>query len=143
MAERTSDLSDLFLFLLPNLPLYLVWLLMIVLALVFWSRHPGVSLLTMLACSILLLQSVVGSILIFYGPRMFEDPDDNIRHLRHAHFMSMLSLVRTGVNLAAWIMLIFAIFGWRSRAMMPSPRRHFPEDRPPPPRDLPPTAIRE
>jgi hypothetical protein len=43
--------------LLPQIPVFLVWLVAIILALVFWKRHPTVSLLVVIALFVFLVLS--------------------------------------------------------------------------------------
>jgi hypothetical protein len=112
------DMSELLLGYLQQLPFLLVYLAGMILALVHWQRYPKVALLTFLGTALLFFQAVAGTFLehvllreIFVGAG------------NHAQVMTMqfiLRVVRSFVIAGAWVMILFAIFGWREQ------RRHQP-----------------
>ena len=84
---------------LTQTPVYLVWLVGVILAIVNWKKHPSVSLVALIAFVLLFVLALV----------------------------SLLSAVRTGVNgmrpglallealirAGAWGLVLAAVFGWR------------------------------
>jgi hypothetical protein len=94
----------------PNL---LVDLVGIVLALVWWRRRPGVSLLALVAFGIFLVLAVGGSFLFAWLPQY-------LREARGWSFeqtwalLDALAMMRNSIGGAAVILLLVAIFGGRS-----------------------------
>lgn len=145
MAPGSDDLMSLLLVFLPQIPQFLVWIVAMILAFVFWSRYPRVCLLTLLASILLLVRSVVVMLLYFYLPRMHMEQGRGIESLQRT--FTIVRIVDALVSTGAWVMIIFAIFGWRKqrRALEPDdepimrPRSvgDYPRE------DLPPSAFRE
>lgn len=76
----------------------------LILALVRWQQHPGVSLLTLLGCGILLFSLVGGTLL------------DRWIWMEMGHEGAFaFRWVRVLVSSAGYAMLFWAIFGWRQR----------------------------
>jgi hypothetical protein len=94
-------------------PSLLADLVGIVLALVWWRRHPGVSLLTLVAIGIWLLHSVGGSFLFAWLPQHLTEG----RGWSFAQTWALLDGIAMILNFiggAAMILLLVAIFGSRS-----------------------------
>jgi hypothetical protein len=111
-------------------PLYLVWLVAAILALVLWRRHPGVSLLVLLSMALFFGQSLVGSALqAWLSPQRIERGWTNEQL---AIRLSLVGGVRVGVQFLAWALLLVALFGWR-RVVLPPYRGDPPTEieRPP------------
>lgn len=94
-------------------PLYLVWLVGIILAIALWSRHPKVSLLTTVALSVLLLASLFGTYIDIRLPLLLHSHGMSTSRL--SLLISALSFLRALLHAGAWILLLWAIFGWRKR----------------------------
>jgi len=91
--------SGLIVALLTQTPVYVVWIVGVILAIVSWKKHPSVSLVALIAFVMLFLLAIV----------------------------TLLSAVRTGVNgmrpglaflealirAGAWGLVLGAVFGWR------------------------------
>ena len=80
----------------------------LILALVRWPHHPGVSLTAMLGCAVLLVNLVAGTALerwIWSGP-----VDEQTRFL-----VRIVSWSRVTVSAVGYGLLFWAIFGWRGR----------------------------
>jgi hypothetical protein len=119
MAESSSDLTWLWMawsFFLPQLPFYLVWLIGMLLALLRWHRHPTASLLALLAFILFLTSSMVGTLLSVWVTSQMGNPDIN-----RAWMYSLITLGRTVAGTVAWILLLLALFGWRT-SLQPRPR---------------------
>ena len=85
--------------LLTQLPVYLVWLVGVILALVGWKKHPSVSLVALIGLVILFLLAMVTQL-------------TTVRHGVNwglAGIAFLEALVRAG----AWGLVLAAIFGWR------------------------------
>jgi len=123
MAESSSDLTWLWMawsYFLPQLPFYLVWLVGMLLALVRWRRHPTVSLLALLAFILFLTASMVGTFLSVWALVLQRDSTD----VNRAWTLSLITLGRTVAGTVAWILLLLALFGWRT-SLQP---RHRPRE---------------
>ncbi len=64
--------------LLVQLPLYITWLVGIVLAIVWWKRHPRVSLLTVIGLAAMLLLTILFSIANLWLPLWIENFGDRV-----------------------------------------------------------------
>jgi hypothetical protein len=116
MVDSTSEIFHLlWTQFLPQLPLYLVWLIGMFLALVRWRRHPTPSLLALIAF-ILFLTSAISGTLLFAWVLWQRDSTEITR----GWMFSFIALGRTVVNTGAWVLLLLALFGWRTP---PQPRR--------------------
>jgi hypothetical protein len=121
-----NDTLDLILNYTPLGVLAAALLLGVVLALVRWPQHPGVSLLTMIGCAILLFILVVGTAL----DRWIWGQMDEGLSFEQARFLSrVLSWVRVFVSAAGYGLLFWAIFGWRQRQRPAQDERRLEEPR--------------
>ncbi len=138
-----DDLSPLLRSFLFQLPLIAAWLTGWILALIFWGRYPGAALLTFLACSLELLQAIVGTVLLHLM----------ISSRAESHAFDLLGLFRIMIGAASWALVLVAVFCWRKpRPLgypMPAPpydlTREPPREFPPPERskeDFPPHSYR-
>jgi hypothetical protein len=98
----------------PQVPVYLVWLVGMLLALTRWRRHPIPSLLALIAFTLFLMSAISGTLLSNWAI-LGDHPN-----LERGWLLSAISLVRTGISTVAWILLLLALFGWRTP---PPPRR--------------------
>lgn len=95
--------------LLTRLPLILVWVVMGILAVVRWERHPRKSLLTLLAVVILFLQAVVGTFLNVRLPLWMSESTVTAAS-RIALWMLLLNIGGALVAAGAWGLLAAALF---------------------------------
>ncbi len=95
--------------LLFQVPLYLVWLVGAALCIVNWRKHSTVSLLALIAFVLFFLAALVGDLIGIALPLILRA---NISLL--ATLLTLRGIVQVFVNLAAWILIVAAIFGWRS-----------------------------
>ncbi|MBN1352491.1 hypothetical protein JXJ21_24040 [candidate division KSB1 bacterium] len=94
-----------------QIPMFIVWTVCIVLALVFWRHHPKVSLLAMIAAAGLLFVRLVGVIIHIVLSRMMFN--DAISHSSMGTIFGIWNVIAIIMNIIFWVLLIFAIFGWR------------------------------
>jgi hypothetical protein len=112
-------------------PLFLVWVVGMLLALVWWRRHPKVSMITILALCLLCLLGVVEPILnrvvsdlfprvLPSGPYELPPPPDwpDASNSSSSHmnliFLAM-AFFRATAEACLFGLLLIAIFGWRQR----------------------------
>jgi hypothetical protein len=96
---------------LVQLPLYLVWLVGIILSIVFWKKHPTVSLLSLIALAGLLIISIVDVYASTWLPIALRS--QGMSTGRISIEMGIISVSSSFVSTAFWILLVIALFGWR------------------------------
>ena len=94
-----------------QLPLYLVWLVGIILSIVFWKKHPTVSLLTLIALVGLLIISIVGTYTSTWLPISLHAKGMSTGRIGIE--LGIISIVSSILSTAFWILLVIALFGWR------------------------------
>ena len=92
-----------------SIPLVLVWLVGIVLALIFWRRHPQVSLAALIALVGFLTISLLDTAL-----RIWLIQRQGIS--KFAEIAPFLSIFFSLARAALWGLILVAIFGWRKEA---------------------------
>ena len=111
--DFNDRLQQTILFLVPNLPHIVVYLIGLLLAVKFWRRYPQVSLLTLIAvCLGLCVQSTIHAQTLFdmWGrdsPKMFSFPLWSFAYLR--------TLAYSLATATAYGLLLWAAFGWRNQ----------------------------
>lgn len=105
-------LTDFLMASLWSLPFALVHLTGLVLAVSRWKRHPRVSLLSTLAFGIFLFNILLGRG-IFYWRWNMTEVGNFAATMKVVHLANHAS---NGLSLAAWILLMVALFGWRDQA---------------------------
>ena len=101
---------------LPGIPLTLALLAGILLPVIHWHRHPGVSLLTVIAFSTLLVLQLLGN---FIGLWLTVNQSQLGLGPRELGFITMvIGFVSSIVAAIAYGFLLAAIFGWRSPAQL-------------------------
>jgi hypothetical protein len=96
---------------LVQIPLYLVWLVGIILSIVFWKKHPTVSLLTLIALAGLLILSIVGVYTSTWLPMTLHA--QGLSTARIGIELGIISIASSILSTAFWILLVVALFGWR------------------------------
>ena len=97
-----------------QLPLYVVWLVGIILSMTRWQRHPRASSAALAAFCLFFLESLVGTLLSYNLPRLLTEG----RHIDGGHMALILNVLwfgRTIFHAALWGLVLVAIFGWRKR----------------------------
>lgn len=108
---QIDDVTSFLSFYLPHVPLCVIWLAAAILSFLFWSRNPHVSLLTLLAAILLLLQAILGTVIQVWLIRTRIEQEWAPQKL--ASYLGMLTVARVLMSSSAWILVLFAIFGWR------------------------------
>ena len=91
--------SGLFVAILTQTPVYLVWLTGVVLALVGWKKHPSVSLVALIAFVVLFL--------LAFGTQLVTAHHG--LNWTQVSIAFLEALIRAG----AWGLVLAAVFGWR------------------------------
>ena len=98
---------------LVQLPHIIVEAVGILLALVWWRRHPGVSLAFVLSVSVLILTNMVGAFLFAWLPTYLRD-EQGWTAPATSHILTIINVGRSSAAAVAWILLLYAVFGGRS-----------------------------
>jgi hypothetical protein len=97
--------------LLIQLPLYITWLVGIVLALVWWKRHPRVSLLAVIGLTAMLILTVLTSIANLWLPFWIENFGTGRMGIS---VIFLIMNILEGILMAGiWIVVLAAIFNGR------------------------------
>lgn len=99
--------------LLIHLPVILVWLAGMILAIIYWKRHPWVSLLTFIAVTGILITSLVDTYLGMWLPILLQQQGFSINQV--GIVMGIRGLISSLMTAGFWILLLAAIFGWRNK----------------------------
>jgi hypothetical protein len=99
---------------LPLTPIYAVWFIGLIVALVRWNRHPKVSLLVTLATVLLFLNSVVANLLSIWLIHYSRD-QAGFSHERMGWMLGVLGFVSPLVGAAGYAMLLVAAFMGRGQ----------------------------
>jgi hypothetical protein len=97
------------------LPLSLLWVVTAIVAVVRYRHHPPVSILTLLACALLLTSQIGGTILHWW----LVAQRANWTATQVGSVLGVLAMARTGVSTVGYGLLVVALFGWRSRPRRP------------------------
>lgn len=107
----TEILPAIFLQYAAQAPLYLIWLIGIVLATLRMQRHPRVSTLVIIALILFILQSLIGTALSIWLPLTLRDGGLSASDI--GSVFAFIGVFQTLVSAAGWICLLIALFGWR------------------------------
>jgi len=94
-----------------DIPLFIVWLVAVIFAIVRWIKHPKVSLLTIIAICIFITTNFISKTLVFLPYFMRENYGTS-----EAGFGLMsfgINAILLLFNTTAWALIVAAIFGWR------------------------------
>jgi hypothetical protein len=96
-------------------PIYIVWLVGLILAIVNWKKMPKASLLTIIAIVILFLAGVAGQVFSLNYPIMAND--SGLSYAKIGLVMAIVGIANVLLTTACWGMLLAAIFGRRNPAV--------------------------
>ncbi len=113
----SSSFSMLSVFL-TRIPVILVMLTAIILAIVFWRKHPNVSLFTVIGCGGNLILNLVGTYISTWLPMTLSNR--GISYSEISVFLGIWSIASSILNMVFWGLIIAAIFGWRNKPSSPS-----------------------
>ena len=98
-----------------DIPLYIVFLIGIILAIVTWKRHPRVSMLVCIGIVIDCIAMTVGTGLFAWLPNYWMQSGRTTSEL--GNIMGIISLCRIIITAGAWGIIITAIFIDRSQPL--------------------------
>lgn len=94
-----------------RLPLFLAWLVGIVLSIVFWKRNPKVSLLTLIAILLMACISTISTIASSAAPMMAEQFGMRVSQI--GYIFGVTNIITIVAETISWGLVLGAIFGWR------------------------------
>ncbi len=98
---------------LPQVPVLLTWLVGIVIALVNARKYPRVSLVAVVGLVLLLASSIAVIYLQLMLP-LFLHTRFGVSFDLIGNIMLLIELVQAFLSVVAWVLLLWAIFGWRA-----------------------------
>ena len=107
--------------LVQDIPVMLVLLIGMVLAIVFWSRHPGVSRLTLIALLLFLARQLLGPLVSLWLTLNQRPLGGDARGLGFA--MLGIGIVSSVIQAIGYGLLLAAVFAGRNATLMATPRR--------------------
>jgi heme A synthase len=104
---------------LVQIPVYLAWIVGLILAVVTWRKHPRASLLTLIGLGMFFVQAVLGNVLSPWLQRAMMRRDVPIRTMQLV--LVGRGLITSLVMMIAWTLLLGAIFLPRRSGSSPPP----------------------
>jgi hypothetical protein len=98
-----------------SIPIYIVWLVGLILAIVNWKKMPKASLLTVIAIVILFLAGVAGQVFSLNYPIMAHE--SGLSYAKIGLVTAIVGIANVLLTTACWGMLLAAIFGRRNLAV--------------------------
>jgi len=96
---------------LVQVPVLLAWLIGLILSIVFWQRHPRVSLLTLIALAVLFVETLIDTYLSLWLPLGLRE--QGLTLAQTGRIIATKQVLTSLVSAVAWVLVIAAIFGWR------------------------------
>jgi hypothetical protein len=96
-----------------SLPAIIVWVIGIALALSRWRRHPRVSQFALIACAVMIINTVANRSLTILMPLAMRDYGWTAVQI--GSFFSAIGIITSLISATAWTLVICAIFGWRDQ----------------------------
>ena len=96
-----------------GIPLYIVWIITLIVAIINKKDYPKVSLLTITSILIFFISTVIFSVANAILPHIYINYGWSTYHMGVT--MSVINIVRSLISALAWALIIYAIFGWRNR----------------------------
>lgn len=101
-------------------PLLLVYIVGIVLSIVFWRKHPQLSMLTLIAFSIFAFSSLCNGLGQIYVTSSIRSGDLRVTDV--STFYLIWGILQTVAGIAAWVLLLIALFRVRGGQEQEVPR---------------------
>jgi hypothetical protein len=95
-------------------PLLLVWIAGIVLAVLHWQRYPKIALATSIACTLFILDALVGTFISLWLPSFLVEQGQSATQIGTA--FAFVGSIRSLLHALLWAAVLFAIFSGRMRA---------------------------
>jgi hypothetical protein len=114
----SNNLTALLSFFLPSLPACIVWLVGIAVALATWRRHPRVSQTALVACVLLLVSASAGAVAQYW--LIFGVSRQGWTVQQYGRMIGLVTLVRVAFSTVGYVLLLVAVFNWRSTPRLPA-----------------------
>jgi hypothetical protein len=111
MTTMTSSLFTLVIY----IPLYLTWLVGLIVAIINWKKAPKVSLFTVIAVVMFFLLNIFGQMFSINFP-LWASRQGNMPTAQIGIVMAGIGFVETLFTAACWGLIFAAIFGGRKKA---------------------------
>jgi hypothetical protein len=96
-----------------SLPAIIVWVIGIALALSRWRRHPRVSQFALIACAVMIINTVANRSLTIWMPLAMRDYGWTTVQI--GSIFTVIGIITALISATAWALVICAIFGWRDQ----------------------------
>src|SRR5215813_13682037 len=96
-----------------SLPAIIVWVIGIALALSRWRRHPRVSQLALIACAVMIINTVANRSLTIWMPLAMRNYGWTT--VQVGSIFTAIGIITGLISATAWALVICAIFGWRDQ----------------------------
>jgi len=96
-----------------SLPVIIVWVIGIALALSRWRRHPRVSQFALIACAVMIINTVASRSLTVWLPLAMRDYGWTTVQI--GSIFAAIGIITALISATAWALVICAIFGWRDQ----------------------------
>jgi hypothetical protein len=106
-----TEFSNFWFLQLAQLPVYLVLLVGMLLAGINWRKHPRVSLLAMVGIGLILISALVASFLGSSLPLFLHTRGLPARFM--GTVLLVVNLARSLITATGWVLILWALFGWR------------------------------
>jgi hypothetical protein len=94
-----------------SLPVIIVWVIGIALALLRWRRRPRVSQFALIACAMMIINTVANRFLTIWMPLSMRDLGWTTVQI--GSIFTAIGIITGLISATAWALVISAIFGWR------------------------------
>ncbi len=95
-----------------SIPYIIVWLVGLILAVVWWQKHPRLSLLALIIFLLLIVSQIITTIVEVVLPEYMYQA-----HIDITQFPIILNVINLVFSLPAWALIVWAIFGWRKQTI--------------------------
>jgi hypothetical protein len=113
--EEGNSMKDYFIgflsILATNIPIYLIWVVGFILAVIRWRRHPEVSSLVLFALLVLFTLSIASAMQSMLPIYLTQELDYSYTQV--SMLIGGIGIVQIILSAGAWIAVIVALFGWR------------------------------
>jgi len=96
-----------------SLPVIIVWVIGIALALSRWWRRPRVSQFALIACAVMIINTVASRSLTVWLPLAMRDYGWTTVQI--GSIFTAIGIITALISATAWALVICAIFGWRDQ----------------------------
>jgi hypothetical protein len=119
MPELPGSLGAIVRSLIIQSPLFLVWLVGAVVALVRLPKHAAVSVLLLIGFALMFLGSIGSAVAYAWLPRLMAARHGGVEHAQLIY--GAVGFANCLLHAVGWVLVLVAVFGWRPRPGRQSP----------------------